>query len=528
MTDMAIMACAPLPGQGLVARRGDLVVVTDGRFDGLDPLLGAIEEAAGGDGAVLVVAAARALLTHPGQYSAACAGVTADGEVAVLVHGGAHATVAVDDKPEVVLTASGSVLPVSRTFSGSTVRAWLVSGGQAAPDSRLWLREGVVRGDGLALTIACAADVPGSGLPGRSLPGAGAGAVGPGSPGPGNAGVPGAGAASTALAGAEAGGSRAAGAEAVGAEVDGAAADGAAADRAAQAVIAGPGGRDPGPAQDMPGGDAAAEAAAGRGAAVAPAPSEWWLPSGQDLAPVQGDDWRPPTFVMPDTGPSGTIGRPASPGEAGAFAASPPGDDRQEAPAPGRDGQDEQAPTADSRAPGPGEPDGAGPRAGEPTVVDGVMCSRNHFNDPDSRYCMECGIAMGQAGHGRQQGPRPSLGTLLLDEGTEFPLDRDYVVGREPMLDDDVAAGRATPLRIPDPGGTVSRLHLRISLVGWQVEVRDLNSSNGSVLRLPDGSERRLPPGESAVIPPATKIVIGHRSVQYQPSQPDLDPHSSR
>ena len=61
-----------------------------------------------------------------------------------------------------------------------------------------------------------------------------------------------------------------------------------------------------------------------------------------------------------------------------------------------------------------------------------------------------------------------------------------------------------------------SRLHLRISLIGWQVEVRDLSSSNGSVLNLPSGAERRLAPGDSVVIEPGTKISIGHRSIQYQ------------
>ena len=42
MTDMAITACVPLPGEGLVARRGGLVIVTDGQADGSDPLLGAL------------------------------------------------------------------------------------------------------------------------------------------------------------------------------------------------------------------------------------------------------------------------------------------------------------------------------------------------------------------------------------------------------------------------------------------------------------------------------------------------------
>jgi len=88
------------------------------------------------------------------------------------------------------------------------------------------------------------------------------------------------------------------------------------------------------------------------------------------------------------------------------------------------------------------------------------------------------------------------------------------VLGREPTLDGDVLAGRARPLRINDPNGTVSRLHLKISLTGWQVEVSDLGSANGSVLHSPDG-ECTLIPFEPAAIVPGAWIGIGHRSMQY-------------
>jgi molybdopterin converting factor small subunit len=154
--------------------------------------------------------------------------------------------------------------------------------------------------------------------------------------------------------------------------------------------------------------------------------------------------------------------------------------------------------------------------AADPAVVDGVLCARNHFNDPNVQYCRQCGIAMVQLTQRIQKGPRPPLGVLLLDDGTGFTLDKDYVVGREPVLDGDVAAGRARPLRIPDPGGTVSRLHLRISLIGWQIEVRDINSSNGSVVYFPDGHEQRLMAGDSIIIPPGTKVSVGHRNLEYQ------------
>jgi hypothetical protein len=150
----------------------------------------------------------------------------------------------------------------------------------------------------------------------------------------------------------------------------------------------------------------------------------------------------------------------------------------------------------------------------EPVLVDGVLCAGEHFNDPGALYCRQCGTSMDQLPRTFQRRPRPPLGVLVLDDGRRFPLDGDYVIGREPALDGDVIAGRARPLPISDPDGSVSRLHLRVSLAGWQVEVSDLGSVNGSVLHAADG-ERALVPFEPAVAEPGVRIGIGHRSMQY-------------
>jgi pSer/pThr/pTyr-binding forkhead associated (FHA) protein len=112
--------------------------------------------------------------------------------------------------------------------------------------------------------------------------------------------------------------------------------------------------------------------------------------------------------------------------------------------------------------------------------------------------------------------PRPPLGTLLVDDGRGYLLDRDYVIGREPLLDGDVAAGRAAPLPITDAEGSVSRLHLRVSLVGWRVEVRDLGSANGSVLYRAGGS-RTLAPVDAVLLEPGARVGVGRRSVRFLP-----------
>jgi FHA domain len=342
---MKIISCVPLPGGGLIARHGSLVAVTDSRGQDPEPLLGVLTEvaAAAGDGRDLVRMAARAALGCPGQPAWACAGVTADGGMAVLVHGAAVATVSVDGGGEFALTASDSVIPVTRTFTGTSASIGLAVGNPGAPDHRCWLGDGVVHGGGLALTAA----------------------------------------------------------------------------------------------------------------ADAPEPAAMMQETLHDIVPAQ---------------------------LTGALAA---------------------------------EATGVVPASDRPgIVVEGVLCTSEHFNDPESRACRQCGMNLDQPPRNVLRRQRPPLGVLVFDDGTRITLDGDYVLGREPVLDFDVMAGRARPLRISDPEGTVSRLHLRVSLVGWQVEVSDLGSANGSVLRAP-GEERTLAPFEPIVLEPGTRIGIGHRSMQY-------------
>jgi hypothetical protein len=158
----------------------------------------------------------------------------------------------------------------------------------------------------------------------------------------------------------------------------------------------------------------------------------------------------------------------------------------------------------------------------EAVPVDGAMCGRMHFNPPDAIACRQCGASMTGTRNIRRR-PRPPLGVLLVDDGRGYLLDRDYVIGREPLLDDDVAAGRATPLPVTDAEGSVSRLHLRVSLAGWRVEVRDLGSANGSVLYRASGS-RALGPADVAALDPGARVGLGQRSVQFLPYRVSATP----
>ena len=99
------------------------------------------------------------------------------------------------------------------------------------------------------------------------------------------------------------------------------------------------------------------------------------------------------------------------------------------------------------------------------SLVIGVLCKHGHFNDPKVPYCSVCGISMTQLTRVPAPGPRPPLGVLTLDDGTAYPLERGYVLGRTPARDELVRSGRASPLPLADR--TVSRVHARVLPNGW-------------------------------------------------------------
>ena len=173
---MKITGCVPLAGEapaeqglagqrpgsagmtanGLVARSGGLIALTDGRDRDPDRLLRTLTEVAeaAGDGTALVLAATRAALEHGGRPAWACAGITAGGDVAVLAYGTAVAAVSVDGGAEAGVSAGDSMIPVVRVFTGNTVSIRLAIGVPGAPDPRLRLDAGVVHGGGVLVTTA--------------------------------------------------------------------------------------------------------------------------------------------------------------------------------------------------------------------------------------------------------------------------------------------------------------------------------------------------------------------------------------
>ncbi len=149
-------------------------------------------------------------------------------------------------------------------------------------------------------------------------------------------------------------------------------------------------------------------------------------------------------------------------------------------------------------------------------AVRGVNCKNGHFNDPRRLFCAVCGINMVQQTPVLTNGPRPPLGVLLLDDGSAFQLDDDYVLGREPAHDDDVRSGRLRAIVLSDEGKSVSRAHARIELRQWDVVLIDNGSANGTYVAA-EGKNTwiPLPPGTPHILSSGSRIRLGSRTLAF-------------
>jgi hypothetical protein len=99
---------------------------------------------------------------------------------------------------------------------------------------------------------------------------------------------------------------------------------------------------------------------------------------------------------------------------------------------------------------------------------------------------------------------------ITFDDGRDFRLDRNVLIGRNPAP----AAGesQAQLLPVPDPGRTISKTHLHLLTDGAGVWVTDRHSTNGSAVTTPDGMCTPLQPGVPAFVSPGTTVHFGDRT----------------
>lgn len=127
--------------------------------------------------------------------------------------------------------------------------------------------------------------------------------------------------------------------------------------------------------------------------------------------------------------------------------------------------------------------------SGGPLVLAG-RCPNGHLSPPHAPYCRACRAPM-PPGQDGVEIVRPPLGVLRLSTGDVVTLDRGVLLGRAPEA---VGGGEERPhlVRLVSPENDISRSHAEIVLDGWLVYVRDLNSTNGTVVTLPGQPPTRL------------------------------------
>jgi len=171
---------------------------------------------------------------------------------------------------------------------------------------------------------------------------------------------------------------------------------------------------------------------------------------------------------------------------------------------------EELAPSQREPAPSPEEPE---PSPAEPVSGrQATAASRQATaasSGPAERSTMDRSERAGQPQPTVIARPKPSgqgaaapLGTLASESGPAIPLDRDYVLGRDPHHDPLVQSGAAAAVAIPDHEQMISRVHLYLSVENGTVVVRDASSAHGTYVRSPESSEwTRLGTEPSALLP---------------------------
>jgi hypothetical protein len=72
---------------------------------------------------------------------------------------------------------------------------------------------------------------------------------------------------------------------------------------------------------------------------------------------------------------------------------------------------------------------------------------------------------------------------MVLDDGSSYSVDGDYVFGRAPDRDADVQAGRVRGVVLVDEDDAVSGIHAEIRINGWTPIIKDRGSVNGTHCR---------------------------------------------
>ena len=182
------------------------------------------------------------------------------------------------------------------------------------------------------------------------------------------------------------------------------------------------------------------------------------------------------------------------------------------------DGPRESTVQLSQAQPGAGASKPAPPVPESGPQVYGIACSRGHFNRPGTTMCAWCGTSE-MYHQAPRLGERPPIGVIVLDDRSSYPLDADYVIGRQPRRDPRVDGHRVRELVLPPDDRGISRAHASVTLHEWSIYLDDLGSDSGTwvVDPVPGARPRPVTPGQPMEIHPGATIMIGSHHLVLHP-----------
>jgi hypothetical protein len=115
--------------------------------------------------------------------------------------------------------------------------------------------------------------------------------------------------------------------------------------------------------------------------------------------------------------------------------------------------------------------------------------------------------------------PRPVVGALTSADDAVYPLDRPYVIGRNPLADRAVRDSVASPIVLPDDP-QISRVHAYVTVSAGTVLVRDAGTPGGTFIAAPGAATWTRVGEQPMALRPGWCLRIGQRMLTYQATRP--------